>query len=251
MIVLELLEKQVGPKPAEILFLEGVLRSTGLGLSKDPAGAFESFFTAAEFGLPAAQYAAGRMLLNGDGTAHNQELGEALLRKSSRQDFVPAMLYLGMLLLERQHAEEGFDLFERAAKLGSPVAADQVARALEFGRGTTADSSRSLQWYLASAEGGYSHACRRLADAYTNGGLGAIPNKQEAERWATKAEKYSAEEDSDEFARYEIAACNGYKACQLMLAKIYSTGLLGIEVHKVRASFWEKQAMEQLPRGGR
>jgi len=245
MILLELLEPQYGAKPAEVHYLEGFLRYHGLGIPQDFVAAFRHCEIAANAGLPAAQYLAGKMLIEKTGVAQDIDAGFAFLRSASGQSFVPATLLLAMLISHSESDnEEVFTLNEVAANLGAPNAAHALAVAYEEGRGVAKSERNALHWYERAALLGDCFASQRLERAYVEGHLGLQVDMDLAYKWATKAEAQRVQMEADEFERYKIGAANGHRASQTLLAMIFKTGVYGVKIDLVASKYWEQLSKE-------
>jgi|GEM_PF-3197235 len=243
MILLELLETKYGATPPEVNYLEGFLRFHGLGLPQDLTLAFHHCEIAAKAGLPAAQYLAGKMLVDGRGVAKDIDAGFIFLRNASSQSFVPAILFLAMLI---SHSDpdngEVFALNEVAANLGAPSAAYALATAYEEGRGIAKSEQNALHWYEKAAALGDCFASQRLGRAYGEGQLGLRADMGLAHQWSTKAEVQRVQMEVNEFERYKIGAANGHRASQALLARIFETGVYGVNIDLTVSKYWEQRS---------
>lgn len=241
MTLLELIEPQYGVKPAEVHYLEGVLQYHGLGVPQDFATAFTHCEVAANAGLPAAQYLAGRMLIEGRGVAQDTIAGLTHLRRAADQAFVPAILFLALLLSQTEpDSSELFKLNEAAANLDVPLAAYALAVAFEEGRGVAKSNLDALRWFEKAACLGYCFASHRLENAYTEGHLGLDADAVVARQWAERAEAQEEHMEAEEFACIEEAATNGHQASQSLLALVFRLGTHGKTVDLVKSKHWEE-----------
>ena len=215
-------------------------------MPQDFAAAFNHFKVAAHAGLPAAQYAAGTMLVDGRGVVRNYEEGLDLLRQACSQSFMPALHYLGHLLSsEDAQSREAFELYKAAANLGLPAAARAIAAAYEEGLSATKSEKDALHWYEYAASRGDFFSSERLAEAYRKGHLGLRPNSEEAADWAIKAAAQRDRMDADEVQRYKISAAHGYRASQTMLSMIFEKGTHGVKIDLAEAKYWKQRSSER------
>lgn len=95
----------------------------GEGFAQDFARAARWFERAADKGLPQAQYDLALMHYYGMGISANADQAKNLLEAAVRQDYVPAMTFLGLLRDQLYpDDEEARNLWERAALAGDPWA---------------------------------------------------------------------------------------------------------------------------------
>jgi uncharacterized protein len=244
--ILELLEPQYGVYPAEVHYLQGVLYFNGLGMPQNFDSAFDHFKIAAHAGLPAAQYAAGTMLVDGRGIDRDYEVGLDFLRQACSQSFVPALFYLGVLLSSQDaHSTEAFTLYSSAAKLGLPAAARAIAVAYDKGIGVMKSEKDALHWYECAASKGDCFSSETLAEAYREGLFGLRPDSKLASEWAIKAMSQKDQMDADEFERYKISASHGFRASQKILAMIFEMGTHGVKVDLAEAKYWKQRGDER------
>lgn len=93
--------------------------------------------------------------------AKNLEKSEKWLREAADSYFSPAMVQLGILLIEKKTPEsqrEAFSWIEKAANQGDPNGMFQLGSALLFGNGCTPDLAAAERWLKAAIEKGNSSA---------------------------------------------------------------------------------------------
>jgi TPR repeat protein len=104
------------------------------------------------------------VLTKGEGVNKSLPQAHFWWRKASQASYPPAMFYLGMSLLEtapNSHAE-AFQLFEKAAYLGSLDAMVGLGYCYENGRGVPRDRLAAEKWYASAAARGDREAQQSL-----------------------------------------------------------------------------------------
>ena len=111
-------------------------------------------------------------------------------RQAAQQGEAPAEFALGRLSLDGRGTPQDYaaalDLFGKAAAQGNPGAQYQLALMRQLGQGGPQDAAAAAQWLLKSAGQGYEPAEVSLAEAYDRG-AGVPKDLDQAIRWATSA----------------------------------------------------------------
>jgi len=206
----------------------GALCHAGLGVERDPVRAAAAFRADALRGNAKAQNIYGVLLIKGDGVERDLKAGEAMLSKSAKQDYAPALCNLAILTRAqggRNNLAEAERMFRRSAALGyvpalrnlammhmdktgatdedyrqayafaSEAAGKGDAAALHLlglmewlGYGRNADAAKAFAFFLKSAQKGFPPACLQVADMYAKG-EGIQADAKAAETWLKKAQE--------------------------------------------------------------
>jgi TPR repeat protein len=138
----------------------GLLYLQGQQFPQDFKHAAQLFRQAADAGNPEAQYALATMYKEGRGVPKDIREYASLLRQASIAGNLDAMVEYGIA----QFNGEGTDrnepaaarLLLAAARRGSPIAQDRMARILMAGRGMPADPTQAIRWHIIAKAAGAS-----------------------------------------------------------------------------------------------
>ncbi|MEO7744307.1 MAG: tetratricopeptide repeat protein [Usitatibacter sp.] len=119
-----------------------------------------------------------------------------------------------------------FQLYERAAQQGYPMAQSNLATLYLFGRGVKRDPDRALEWSMKAAEKGNIVSQARLGAMYLAGD-GVQQDSLKAEYWLVKA------------------AGQGYAGAQAQLGSMFFRGEGGAAIDPPKGLYWLKRAAEQ------
>jgi TPR repeat protein len=145
----------------------------------DARTAVSAYREAAENGEAPAQFALGRLYLDGRGT---------------QQDYAQALAWLG-----------------KAASQGNPGAEYELAVMREKGLGTPPDVTAAAQWFLKSAGSGYAPAEIGLADMFDHG-VGVAKDLDQAIYWSTAAARQGEVAGQLEAGRLYVEAARQVQA---------------------------------------
>jgi len=144
----------------------------GIGMTADPALAFENYRRAAEQGHPYAMNNVAVMYYRGQGT--------------------------------RPDVKASFDWFVRAAEAGLARGAHNVASQLENGTGQPADPRKAFAYYLSAATAGFAQSQYKVGHAYEYG-WGGTQDKAAAIDWYKKAALQGLEPGKDALKRLGVS----------------------------------------------
>ena len=214
----------------EAQLLCALLAKWGYGCPVDAQTADGWFRSAAESGLPLAQYVLAEKLWESDRLA-DRENALSYLERAATQGFLVAQFRMGLVLEQgigtQRDIEGAVEWYERASANGHAEAAERLGELFENGVGVTADLGLAIERYVVAAERGRPSAALTLALLYHEGKR-IPPNESEAFGWYVKA-----------------AALGSSLACG-HLALVYEKGLLGRERNAKKAKeYAEKMIMNR------
>ena len=141
---------------------------------------------AAEAGLDHAQYALGRLYLDGGVVERDTTLAVIWLSRAAEQGNPQAMYVLGKLNLEAGNHPAALRWFQRTAEQGNPAAQYQLSKLLLNGENIQRDAESAIRWLTESAEHGNQFAQYALGKLYLLGK--DVPQDHEAAvHWLTLA----------------------------------------------------------------
>lgn len=141
---------------------------------------------AAEAGLDDAQYALGRLYLDGVSVERDTTLAVIWLSRAAEQGNPQAMYVLGKLNLEAGNHPAALRWFQRTAELGNPFAQYQLGKLLLTSGEKQSDMESAIRWLTESAEHGNKFAQYALGKLYLLGK--DVPQDHEAAvHWLTLA----------------------------------------------------------------
>ena len=150
------------------------------------SGAVMWLIQAAEAGLDGAQYALGRLYLDGGVVERDTTLAVIWLSHAAEQGNPQAMYVLGKLNLEAGNHPAALRWFQRTAELGNPAAQYQLSKLLLNGENIQRDAESAIRWLTESAEHGNQFAQYALGKLYLLGK--DVPQDHEAAvHWLTLA----------------------------------------------------------------
>lgn len=204
----------------------------------DYTQAFQYFHTAAQQGLPNAQFNLAVCYFRGEGVEKNLDAATTWAERAYDQNFEAAAELLKLLKTTKAHAfDVGVAFLEKndfvqavlffriAAEQGNAKAQFNLALCYSKGKGVEENQSEAARWYRAAAEQGYASAQFNLALCYSQG-KGVEENQSEAARWYLKA------------------AQQGNVDAQFNLALRYEKGN-GVAQDLQEAARWYRAAVEQ------
>ena len=133
------------------------------------------------------------------------------MKKAAKNEYVPAMVFLAEaydgVKGVPEDLKESFDWYNKAAKLGSPVAQYNLGKYYENGKGTRKNTRKAFEWYMQAAEQDDVMAMNDIGIYYANGTY-VDQDEVKAFEWFSKA---AANEDYAP-ALYNLASCyeNGF-----------------------------------------
>ncbi len=147
------LEKAVAGGHLMATFNLAQLTLSKAGSDPERKKAYDLFLTAANAGLPDAQYAVSQFLANGTGgVPFDEAKAREWLEKAARQNYDTAMLDYASWLIDgiggKKDYPAGFAWMKRAAESGNVAAQRQLARLYENGIGTKGDTVTAAAWYI-------------------------------------------------------------------------------------------------------
>lgn len=141
---------------------------------------------AAEAGLDHAQYALGRLYLDGVSVERDATLAVIWLSRAAEQSNPQAIYVLGKLNLEAGNHPAALRWFQRTAELGNPFAQYQLGKLLLISGKNQSDMESAIRWLTESAEHGNKFAQYALGKLYLLGK--DVPQDHEAAvHWLTLA----------------------------------------------------------------
>lgn len=144
----------------EVDFLKGVF----FGILKDDAQKEYYLKSAAEEGLPIAQYYYGQL-------GEDQKI--EWIEKAASQDYTLAMWLLGNYYYAKNNKDLAFYWYNRAADQGNEMAQTRVGRMCQFGEGTEVNIDKAIEFYTKACEKDYPVAQNNLGILLLEKGLDA------------------------------------------------------------------------------
>ncbi|RJF68735.1 tetratricopeptide repeat protein [Rhodopseudomonas palustris] len=160
-----------GHGPAKLRLAQ--LLTKGAAAPSDIGKALRLYGEAGELGHPEGFLAKGICLMSEGSEFFDSKAAEAALQQAANagtaQIKATAFFQLGVLFCRREdgksEVEKGFGYYERAAKLGHPIAQYNVAVMMQKGVGCAADPAGALVWLKKAADAKIPQAQVALADA--------------------------------------------------------------------------------------
>ncbi len=155
-----LLERAAGLGQPLAAYDLGLLYLKGQQVMQDPAKAAALFEKAAQEGNPEAQYALATLYKEGRGVPKDIRRAMGLMRVASLAGNLDAMVEFAIgefngTGVSKDEAAAA-QLLLKAARRGSPIAQNRLARILMAGRGTPANPVEAIKWHIVSKAGGAS-----------------------------------------------------------------------------------------------
>jgi TPR repeat protein len=138
----------------------GLLYLQGQQFPQDFKRAADLFRAAAIAGNPEAQYALATMLKEGRGVGKDVRGAMRMMQFASVAGNLDAMVEYAIAQFNGDGADKdeaaAAELFLKAARRGSPIAQDRLARILMAGRGMPADATEAVKWHIIAKAAGAS-----------------------------------------------------------------------------------------------
>ena len=193
----------------------GLCYCDGMGVEEDDAEAVKWWRKAAEQDDQFALYRLGECYLDGIGVdmdwdkarecfrraaeikdeedqiqyfaSESQKMLDAILAyekdlPAAEQGDAEAQIAVAKFFAGRNHDEEAFEWYRRAAEQGHPEAQYELARCYDFGSGVEEDEAETFNWYRKAAEQGHDLARNALSICYEKG-IGVAKDPDEAKKW--------------------------------------------------------------------
>lgn len=191
------------------------------------------------------------------GTINIQEdEAEKKITVTDEQLFSKAIEYQGL-----KRYKEAYDIFITLAEGGHSGAQFELGRCYEYGKGTSKNAAKAVEWYTKAAVQGHAEAQYYLGYCYAYG-EGISKNEAKALEWYKKSAvqgnasaqnnlgycyqfgKGTSKDDSEAIVWYRKSAMQGNAGAQYNLAICYENGL-GIKKDEAEALKWYMKAAGQ------
>lgn len=137
-------------------------------------------------GNPQAQTKLAELYIEGKSVTQDLNKASDLLDKAIAQNFTPALLVMGNLVLSQGNMNKALDLFNQAAKQNNPDAYLELAHLYLQDKSPVYNPETGFSWTLKAAQAGSPIAQKELAALYQKG-LGIAANQALADEWTKKA----------------------------------------------------------------
>jgi enhanced entry protein EnhC len=127
-----------------------------------------------------------QLSLQGQIVPKDPELAQKLLNQVLSKNFLPAMLVMGQMEIEKGDYQAAFNWFKKAADAGSNKAEFQLAELYLLEKNPMRDPKTGFMWMLKSAQAGYEKAQLALAKLYEKG-IGVESSEHLAKEWTQQA----------------------------------------------------------------
>ena len=189
-----------------------------------------SVTTAADAGIPYAEWLLGWMYENGRGAPQSDEDAVKWYQAASDQGYASAQSDLGTMYFDGrgvpQSDDEAVKLFRKAAEQGNAHAQTDLGWMYKEGRGVPQSDEEAAQWYQKAADQGYARAQTNLGWMFQEGH--GVPQSDEyAVKW------------------YRAAANQGQALAQSNLGAMYFDGQGGVPQSDDEAVKLFRKAAEQ------
>ena len=245
----------------------------GQGVEKNPAKAFDLFYTAAQDpnGI-ASQYMVAKMYEEGAGTEKDLPAAFCWYSKAAdhknadaeyKSTHAEAAYKAGSMLAQgagvSKDAVKSIPYFQIAAEAGNDLAGDELGNAYLYGLGTEVNYETAYKYVLSGANQGIPRSAYNLGVMYKNG-FHVSQSKADAEKWFRSAAEagsrdaqyelakiYGARREYDlAFQYYEKAAQQGLAEAQNMCGRYYEEGWsTGIRKNNAQAVGYYTLAADQ------
>ena len=224
---IRLIEKAAGQGEPFSSILLGDCYLNGLGVTKDPARAFDIYRAVALSGNPMGLCALGYCHVNGIGTETNFVEAVKVFRKASEFMFPPALYGLGGCYSEGLGVEsnevKAVEWYQKAADMDYAPAQCDLGWCYAQGFGVLSNATKAVEWYQKAADIDYAPAQCELGWCYAHG-FGVSTNAAKSVEW------------------YKKASDLNYPVAQYELGKCYEDGF-GVEANRLKAiEYYEKAA---------
>jgi TPR repeat protein len=136
----------------------GLLCLRGQGVPKDLARAARLFEVAARGGVPEAQYALATLYREGRGVTKDEKRAMQLMQRAAAADNLDAMVEFAIAEFNgndtKKDESAAAQMLLDAARRGSPIAQNRVARLLSAGRGVPANPVQAMKWHIIARTDG-------------------------------------------------------------------------------------------------
>lgn len=204
------------------------LLAKGIGVSPDIPRAVNLYVEAAAQDDAMALYHIGIRRLCGDGLPKEVTNAETMLRKSAKQNYLPAIQRLAELYAHGLDGEPDFReaavWYQKAAALGDHYSKFFMGQLCATGKGVAPNLRAAARWFSQAAEGGHALAAYNLALCYLNGS-GVTRDMERAVRWLN------------------VAGSAGVVSAQIHLGHLYWFGN-GVSRSVSDARFWFQKASD-------
>jgi TPR repeat protein len=171
-------------------FLSGKMHYEGWSVTKDPLEAVRWYRKAADQGNAFGQTSLGMMYAKGEGVA--KDIAEALrwFRKAADQGNATGQANLALMYQMGEgvakDSAEALRWFRKAADQGNATGQAALALMYQMGEGVAKDPAEAVRWYRKAADQGSAPAQSNLGNMYSEG-EGVAKDPAEAVRWFRKA----------------------------------------------------------------
>ena len=214
----------------------------------DYTQAFQYFHTAAQLGLPNAQFSLALCYFEGEGVEQDLDMAILWVERASEQGFEAAAellellkaakahpFDLGVACYEKGHYTQAVQHFRTAAEQGIAEAQFNLALCYSQGKGVEESQSEAVRWYRAAAEQGDQKAAEALA---------RLRKKEAAEAFNLGLACHEKGDYVQAAQYFRTAAELGLTTAQCRLALCYFEGE-GVEQDLDMAFLWVERASEQ------
>ena len=214
----------------------------------DYTQAFQYFHTAAQLGLPNAQFSLALCYFEGEGVEQDLDMAILWVERASEQGLESAAELLKLLKAAKEHPfdlgvaclkQEDFEqavlFFRIAAEQGDAKAQFNLALCYSQGKGVEENQSEAVRWYRAAAEQGDQKAAEALA---------RLRKKEAAEAFILGVACHEKGEYTQAVQHFRTAAESGDATAQFNLAVFYEQGE-GVEQDQAEAVHWYLKAADQ------
>lgn len=156
---------------------------------------------------PRAETKLAELYLKGQVVPKDSELADKLLKQALAKNFVPAMIVMGQIELEKGNYNGALAWYKKAADAGSHKAEFQLAELYLEDKNPTKDFKTGFLWMLKSAQAGNVKAQLALAKLYEKG-IGVETSEHLAKEWAHHAK--ATQTDAAKLAMAASWLTNGY-----------------------------------------
>ena len=144
----------------------------------------------ADKGVPEAMSLLGYLLLEGFGTAKDEEQAVRWYKKAADKGLAAGMYQLGTVYADgrgvKKDDEEAVRWFKKAAEKGLAAGMNELGTIYVNGRGVKKDDEEAVRWYWKAADKGETWAMVALGSMYAEG-RGVKKDDEEAVSWFKKA----------------------------------------------------------------
>jgi TPR repeat protein len=115
-----------------------------------PARAAENFTRSAALGSADAAYALALLYKHGRGVSEDRNKAAQFMKQAAATDLVAAQIEYGIMLFNGDGTAKdeaaAAKLFQKAARIGNPIAANRLARLYATGRGRERNMVEAMKW---------------------------------------------------------------------------------------------------------